>query len=275
MPQDRSESQLSTTESTSTAPAEPWGDSDEILRLFLYSALTDISGHGEIDVDTLKVFRTALSNTNVFSNAFAHGPSSSSSMELLASWIGGIAESQHVNITEVLDALRPTVVATIHSRQRAVDSIDNFVKTLTPSMIEFDPVPKGALEQARRQAALRSSLLAKGAYTIRALAEGRRASVPATRQFVHRAKSWHELFTVPHDGEALIPSFLFDEGLQLKVAFASAIDWLTSVGEDGWALWTWFSTPSEWLGGSVPAEVVESDPDRVTLAARRRASNAA
>jgi hypothetical protein len=45
--------------------------------------------------------------------------------------------------------------------------------------------------------------------------------------------------------------------------------------EDGWALWAWFATPSSWLGGRVPADVLETEPEVVAEAARQRAAAAA
>jgi len=47
------------------------------------------------------------------------------------------------------------------------------------------------------------------------------------------------------------------------------------VREDGWALWAWFATPSAWLGGRIPSELLGTDPQLVAESARQRAAAAA
>jgi hypothetical protein len=222
-----------------------------------------------------EALNAALAAGTISSGAMDAGRAAASSIETLLEWLGGLAEAENVSPAEVLDALRPAVAATLHTRRRAVGSLDEMVRTLMPSIVDLDPVPRVALEQARRRAALHAGLLAQGAYTYRALAEGRQASEATTRQFVRRARDKGQLFTAVHDGETLVPAFLLDDSLEPRPAFAAAIASLSSVGEDGWALWAWFATPSAWLGGRVPAEVAAHDPERVAAAAARRASNAA
>lgn len=78
-----------------------------------------------------------------------------------------------------------------------------------------------------------------------------------------------------HVGETLIPAFLLDERLEPKREIQPALAALRSVGEDGWALWAWFCTPSSWLGGRVPAELLLTEPEVVAHAARQRAAAAA
>ena len=146
---------------------------------------------------------------------------------------------------------------------------------LTPTLAELDPVPHASIEQAKRRARLRTKLLASGAFTHPAIAEGRGQSITAARQWVHRARERAAIFTVKHDGETLVPAFLLDQDLEPRPQFAPAITALRAVGEDGWALWAWFTLPSGWLDGRVPAEHALVDADAVTRAAERRASNAA
>jgi len=157
---------------------------------------------------------------------------------------------------------------------REVTIGDDLLTQLVPGRDEYDFVPYGVIEQAKRIARLRTSLLEGGAFTTSTLAEGREQSVAAARQWLHRARRRHEIFTVTHDGETVVPAFLLDSTLRPRTVFAGAIKVLTTVGEDGWALWAWFVTPSSWLDGAVPAELALAEPDLVTDAARRRASNA-
>lgn len=37
----------------------------------------------------------------------------------------------------------------------------------------------------------------------------------------------------------------------------------------GWSTWTWFTRPTAWLSGEIPAEVIRENPQRVIAAARR------
>ena len=158
---------------------------------------------------------------------------------------------------------------------RAAALRTRLTESLTPTLAELDPVPHATIEQAKRRAALRTRLLASGALTLAALAEGRGQSAPAVRQWVHRARQRGALFTVKHDGETLVPAFLLDEDLDPQPQYGGAIEALTTVGSDGWALWAWFTSPSGWLDGGVPAEHALVDAGAVTIAAERRASNAA
>jgi transposase-like protein len=160
-------------------------------------------------------------------------------------------------------------------RERVAASFDILVGQMVPSLAEMDPVPYAIVQQAQRRAALRTELLASGAYTYRALAEGRGMTGASLRQWVRRARERHELFTVDHDNESLVPALLLDADLAPRPEFRQVIDVLTEAGEDGWSLWAWLVHPTPWLDGTVPAVLLFQAPEAVLDAARRRASNAA
>jgi hypothetical protein len=195
-----------------------------------------------------------------------------------AAWFSQLSDELGVDIATLLEALRPGVTAAVEqamrTRERTLGSLDAIVRLLTPGIEELDPVPHAVLEQARRQSVLRTNLLSQGAFTYRALAEGRQTSEAAARQFVRRARQRQLLFTVEHNGETLVPAFLMSERFEPFEPYVSTIRVLQSTGEDGWALWAWFLSPSPWLDGAVPAQLARVDPDAVTDAARRRVSNA-
>jgi hypothetical protein len=205
----------------------------------------------------------------------ADAPARSEDLAGVADWIGHLAAEQNVPLGVLLEAMRPIMLATLERQARALSSLDELVRVLTPRIEELDPVPRAALNQARRRADLRADLLRQGAYTYRALAEGRSSSEAAVRQLVRRAKQRHELFSVEHDSETFLPAFLISESFAPVENYSGAIAALQAVGEDGWALWAWFCSPSSWLDGAVPAELGKLDPERVTEAACRRASNVA
>lgn len=160
-------------------------------------------------------------------------------------------------------------------QQRVATNFDSLVAAMMPSLSEADIVPVAMVAQAQRRAELRSKLLASGAFTYKALAEGRRMSASNLRQWVRRARERFELFTVEHDNETLVPAFLLDADLLPRPAFQPVIATLATAGEDGWGLWAWLVYPTSWLDGKVPAGELARNPEAVLRAAQDRASNSA
>ena len=163
----------------------------------------------------------------------------------------------------------------LQHQERVAANFDALVAAMMPSLSEADVVPAAMVAQAQRRAELRSELLASGAFTYKALADGRRMTAANLRQWVRRARDRFELFTVEHDNETLVPAFLLDADLLPRPAFQPVIAALAGAGEDGWGLWAWLVRPTSWLDGKVPAEVLERNPEAVLRAAQDRASNAA
>lgn len=159
-------------------------------------------------------------------------------------------------------------------RERVVDNFDTLVDQLMPTLSEIDPVPYVIVHQAQRRAALRAELLTSGAFTYRALAEGRAMSGPAVRQWVRRARERYELFTVEHSNETVVPAFLLDADLAPRPEFRPVVRVLAEAGEDGWGLWAWLVHPTPWLDGAVPAALLVKEPKAVLGAARNRADDA-
>jgi hypothetical protein len=153
-----------------------------------------------------------------------------------------------------------------------VNHPDNYAQRL---VAEMDPVPYAMVQQAQRRAALRTELLASGAFTYRALSDGKRISQPAVRQWIRRARDRHELFTVEHGHEALVPALLLNQDLSTQPEYQPVIEALVGAGEDSWGLWAWLVSPTPWLDGKVPVEELRLHPEAVAEAAHRRASNAA
>lgn len=174
---------------------------------------------------------------------------------------------------EVLSLLAPVLRAALAERRRVGSASRQLTDLLTPSLVDLDPVPWASIEQAHRLAALKTELLASGAFTYRALADGRDATPAAIRQFVRRARDRNELFTVDHDGEKLVPAFLLSADLEPRPEAQRPVSVLRECGEDGWALWAWFASPSGWLDGRRPLDLLADMPDLVGDAARRRANN--
>lgn len=168
---------------------------------------------------------------------------------------------------------RPTA-AVPGQRERVASNFHILVGQLMPTLAEMDPVPYAIVQQAQRRAALRSQLLATGAFTYRALSEGRGMNPATVRQWVRRARDRYEVFTVEHDNETLLPALLLDADLLPRPEFKAVVEVLTEAGEDSWGLWAWLVNPTPWLDGAIPAVLLFEEPDVVLDVARRRASNA-
>lgn len=138
-----------------------------------------------------------------------------------------------------------------------------------------DPVPAETVAQARRLARQRDRLLAAGAYTTHALQELRGDSAAsATRTWLARRRAGGELFTVTHDGSTLVPVFQLDDEARPRPEIAAVLGALAPTRLGGWAIWTWFTAGSAWLGGTSPIDLLDTDPERVATAAARFAANA-
>lgn len=189
--------------------------------------------------------------------------------------VRSVADEVDVSESHIRNLLYRLVQAGLLQERRAPEARQELARALGPSLADLDPVPHATVEQARRLAALRASLLRGGAYSTAAIAKARGMTPNNARQWISRHRKAHRLFTVTHEGETLVPSFLLDEELEPKPEAHDPVKALREVGEDGWALWAWFATPSVWLGGRVPAEMLVADPELVAESARQRAASAA
>ena len=186
-----------------------------------------------------------------------------------------VADEAGMSERQVRNLLSRLVRAGLLQQRKAPHSRQALARALGPSLVDLDPVPRATVEQARRLAGLRASLLRQGALTTAAIAKARRMAPNNARQWLSRHRRAHRLFTVRHEGETLVPAFLLDEEFEPTGRAVEAIRALRRAGEDGWALWAWFATPSAWLGGRLPADVLKSDPELVAKSARQRAESAA
>jgi hypothetical protein len=181
------------------------------------------------------------------------------------------------------DPRRSAVIERLESMLTAVaeiqaDEAATFRKKFIRAMMvaEIDPVPDETRAQTQRLTRQRERLLATGAYTTDALAQRRGDAKPtATHTWLSRRRKANELFTVTHDGNTLVPTFQLDESARPRKGITEVLKALAPAQLGGWATWTWFTSASPWLGGSVPAEVLAVDPTGVARAAARFAANAA
>lgn len=186
-----------------------------------------------------------------------------------------VAVETDVSESAVHNLLSRLLQAGLLQERRAPVARRELAQALGPSLADLDPVPYATVQQARRLAALRTSLLRDGALSTAAIADARGATPNNVRQWVSRHRKAYRIFTVSFEGETLVPAFLLDEEFQPRPVVQEPIRALRQAGEDGWALWTWFATPSPWIGGRVPAALLAMDPKLVAESARQRAASAA
>ena len=186
-----------------------------------------------------------------------------------------VADESEIPETEARNLVYRVLQAGLLQERRAPSARRDLARALGPSLADLDPVPYATVEQARRLAALRASLLRKGALSTAAIADARGITPNNARQWISRNRKAHRIFTVTHEGETLVPAFLLDDEFEPRPQAQEPIRLLRGAGEDGWALWAWFATPSAWVGGRVPAELLATAPDLVAESARQRAASAA
>ncbi|MEV5000367.1 hypothetical protein [Nocardioides sp. LML1-1-1.1] len=121
-----------------------------------------------------------------------------------------------------------------------------------------------ALVQLRRQARVRTTLLASPTHTYASLAAVRDASENATRFAVHKAAERGALLVVPHEGGVLVPAFQLDAAGELRAELGAVLSPLLAARMDPWAVWSWLTQPAGLLGGAVPHEAVR-DPEEAAV----------
>jgi hypothetical protein len=195
--------------------------------------------------------------------------------QLLVDAFGAAAQKYDLSETAVRNLVFRVVQAGLVQDRRVPTARRDLAKTLGPHLVDLDPVPYATVEQARRLAGLRTSLLRQGAFSTAAIADGRATTAENARQWVSRHRTAQRIFTVTYDGETLVPAFLLDNELEPRPVAYEPVRVLRNAGEDGWALWAWFATPSAWVGGHVPADLLVTDPQLVAEGARQRAASSA
>lgn len=134
--------------------------------------------------------------------------------------------------------------------------------------VGLDPVPHATVAAAERLARHRDALVLSGAYTFEALAElrGDDGGGSATRTWVSRKRRTNELFTVQYRDSVLVPAFQIRMGAPIA-QLREPLTVLVDAGFQGWELWSWFTTPSGYLSGRAPIDILDEDSAAVARAA--------
>jgi hypothetical protein len=189
-----------------------------------------------------------------------------------------IALIMELAAAEQKDTLDSGTMATLKAVRDFVahgGTVDRLVDALMPEQLAL-PTPAAVL-QARRNAEARSALLQEfGALRSQDVAElaGSRASNRAA--LANRWRAEGRVVAVPVGDELLYPGFQFTGEGREHPAVGAALRWLRSDPHaTDWQAALWFATPTSWLGGRRPVDLLDDDPDAVVEAARRDVSDLA
>jgi Protein of unknown function (DUF2384) len=153
--------------------------------------------------------------------------------------------------------------------------LTELIEALRPQHREF-PAP-AALLQARRNAEARDALLGEfGGLRSAEVAElaGSRAANRAA--LANRWRAEGRLVAVPVGDELVYPGFQFGaDGRPHPTVGAALAELRRQPGLSDWQAALWFASPTGWLGGRRPVDLLDTEPDAVAEAARREASEIA
>jgi hypothetical protein len=129
--------------------------------------------------------------------------------------------------------------------------------------------PTWSEDQERRLAAHRTDLLATGWLTLTELAARRgEEDVSAVGAAAAAELLDQALIVVPApDRSLVVPAFQLTAAGHPRPELRPLLKKLLAARIDGWAAWTWLTSPSNLLAGDVPERVAASAPDRAMRAA--------
>jgi hypothetical protein len=181
----------------------------------------------------------------------------------------GITGLSTEDAVEAVMLLRAARLLQYHSGTAAARGL---LQTMSEANVEL--IPPASVEQARRLATLRKTLLSTPVFTIETLGEVRGDANPSTtRTWVSRARERGKLFTVKVEGRTIVPAFQLTDAGSTRDEYRPVLSPLLQAGLDGWTIWVWLTNPTALLSGRIPADLVTETPDRVSFAARRFASS--
>ena len=132
------------------------------------------------------------------------------------------------------------------------------------------PDPEILLINAYRIYRARRALIDQGTVTINKIAAAHRCHPSTARRRIQRACDRNELFTVRVSGQIHIPAVLLDNACDARSEWQPVLAALAGSRMTDWAKWGWIAGPNAGLSGEIAAEVIETNPQRVRSAARRK-----
>jgi Protein of unknown function (DUF2384) len=154
-------------------------------------------------------------------------------------------------------------------------NVERLIGALMPDDIAV-PTPAVVL-QARRNAEARNALLQEfGALRSHEVADLAGSHASNRAALANRWRAEKRLVAVPVADELLYPGFQLTPEGRPHPAIKEALDWLLSAPyTSDWQAALWFVTPTGWLGGRRPVDLLDEEPEAVAEAARREVSDVA
>lgn len=152
--------------------------------------------------------------------------------------------------------------------KRHTGSYRDVVDALAPK--ERGQLSPAAVLQARRNATARRELLEE----FPALTSGEVADAASSRasnraSLANRWREERKVFAIRVGDQQLYPAFQFDDGGRPLEAVAAVLEQLDGSHLSDWQTALWFTTPTGWLGGYRPVDLLREQPEAVIDAAAR------
>lgn len=167
----------------------------------------------------------------------------------------------------------PVLAALEQISQRLAWEAEQGDRVLAALAPEHPDAGRGILDedrllQLRRQAEVRDAFLRSvPLLTSAAIGELGRSTARNASALASRWKKEGRIFAVPNGRADLYPAFQIDEHGQPRAVVAEVLRHFAA--ETDWARALWWTSPSGWLGGRRPLEVLDAEPEAVVEAARR------
>jgi hypothetical protein len=189
---------------------------------------------------------------------------------VLLALMSALAAAEHEGTVDAPMLATLTAFRNLLAHGRAPDRI---IDALMPESVMV-PTPAAVL-QARRNAQARSAFLeefgALRSHEVADLAESRASNRAA---LANRWRTEGRVLAVPVRDQLLYPGFQFTAEGKPRSAIQPVVHWLRSDPHTtDWQTALWFASPSGWLGGGRPVDLLDEDADAVLDAARREVSD--
>jgi hypothetical protein len=132
------------------------------------------------------------------------------------------------------------------------------------------PLSAAAVLQARRNAKARSDLLEEfPALTSAEVADAANSRATNRASLANRWRDERKVFAIRVGDQQLYPAFQFDDDGRPLEAVTAALQHLSRGRLNDWQTALWFTTPTGWLGGRRPVDLLSEEPEAVLEAAAR------
>jgi hypothetical protein len=132
------------------------------------------------------------------------------------------------------------------------------------------PLSTAGVLQASRNARARSELLEEfPALTSSEVADAAGSKAANRASLANRWREERKVFAIRVGEQLLYPAFQFDDDSRPLDVMGGVLEYLGAGELSDWQTALWFASPTGWLGGRRPVDVLREEPDAVVEAAQR------